>query len=415
MKSKLLIVLLCVAVHSHAQRILGYEDFMKNVREKNIEYIVEKYNVSIAQAKMKAARIMPDPELSVSYENSQDRALKMGQSYSAGLDYTLELGGKRRARMAVAKTEQQVTEALVEDFFRNLRADATCCYLAALKQKQFLSLARSSYESIRELARGDSLRYAIGEIAEVDALQSRLESKTMMNAYLQMEAEYRNVLAGLTVFEGGGPAVDSLAGALSLPLREYDLPELIELAQDNRADLRAALLSRELSAANVRLAKANRMIDLGLNAGFAHNTVALNEEAPSPRHNAWSGGISIPLKFSGMNRGELQAARYAERQAEAQYEAVQLRIRQEVEQCYHTYKASCRQAELYRESTLGDAAAIFRKKKYSYTRGETTLLEVLNAQRTCNEVYRDYYQTLYDASASLVELCRAAGIWDIKL
>lgn len=116
-----------------------------------------------------------------------------------------------------------------------------------------------------------------------------------------------------------------------------------------------------------------------------------------------------------MNRGELQAARYGQRQAEAQYETVQLQIRKEVEQCYHTYKASCRQAELYREGTLGDAAAIFQKKRYSYTRGETTLLEVLSAQRTCNEVYRDYYQALYDASASLVELCRAAGIWEIIL
>lgn len=415
MKSKLLIVLLCAAFQVHAQRILEYEDFMKHVRDKNIAYMVEKYNVSIAQAKTKAARVMPDPGLSVSYGNSQDRALKMGQSYSAGLDYTLELGGKRRARMAVARSEQQVTEALVEDFFRNLQADATCCYLEALKQKQFLSLARSSYESIRELARGDSLRYAVGEIAEVDALQSRLESKTMLNEYLQIEAEYRNILADLTVFNGGGPAVDSLAGALPLPVREYDLQKLIELAQDNRADLRAALLSRELSAANIRLAKANRIIDLGLNAGFAHNTAALNEEAPSPRHNAWSGGISIPLKFSGMNRGELQAARYGERQAEAQYEAVQLQIRKEVEQCYHTYQASCRQAGLYREGALDDAAAIFQKKRYSYTRGETTLLEVLNARRTCNEVYRDYYQALYDASASLVELCRAAGIWDIQL
>jgi len=68
---------------------------------------------------------MPDPEFSFNYENCQDWNLLMGQVYAAELGYTLELGGKRRARIAMAKSEQQITEALVEDFFRNLRADAT--------------------------------------------------------------------------------------------------------------------------------------------------------------------------------------------------------------------------------------------------------------------------------------------------
>jgi cobalt-zinc-cadmium efflux system outer membrane protein len=115
----------------------------------------------------------------------------------------------------------------------------------------------------------------------------------------------------------------------------YSSKDLTELAQDNRADLRAAIRNRELSAANLKLAKANRVIDLGLNVGFAHNTVALNEEAPSPKFNTISAGISIPLKFSNANKGELRAAQYSEQQAEYQYNAVLLQIRKEVEQCYN--------------------------------------------------------------------------------
>jgi cobalt-zinc-cadmium efflux system outer membrane protein len=42
------------------------------------------------------------------------------------------------------------------------------------------------------------------------------------------------------------------------------------------------------------------------------------------------------------------------------------------------------------------------------------LLEVLNAQRTYNEVQQRYYQTLYSYAAALVELEKAAGIWDIN-
>jgi cobalt-zinc-cadmium efflux system outer membrane protein len=379
-------------------------------------YIVEKYNVSIAEANAQAAKVMPDPELSFAYENNQDKIVQMGQSYAAELGYTLELGGKRRARIAVAKSEQQITEALVEDFFRNLRADATLCYLEALKQKQLVGLALSSYQSMKDLARADSLRYALGETAEVDAMQSRLEATTLMTDYFQTEADYKNMLSDLVVFEGGTATIDSLVGTLrATSLQEnYILINLIELAQDNRADLRAAIRNRELSAANLKLAKANRVIDLGLNIGFAHNTVALNEEAPSPRFNTISAGITIPLPFSAINKGELRAAQYSEQQTEAMYDVVLLQIRKEVEQCYNNYISSYRQAELYQQNALTDAATILEKKKYSYARGETSLLEVLDAQRTANEIYQNYYEILYNANASLVELCRAVGIWDIE-
>jgi cobalt-zinc-cadmium efflux system outer membrane protein len=321
--------------------------------------------------------------------------------------------------MAITRNEQQMTEALVEDFFRNLRADATLCYLDALKQKQLVELAWSSYQSMRDLAHGDSLRYALGEIAEIDAMQSRLEATTMMTDYFQTETDYKNMLSDLVVFEGGTAVIDSISGvktwrAASLQ-EKYTLKNLIELAQDNRADLKAAIRNRELSAANVKLAKANRVMELGLNIGFAPNTVALNEEAPSPKNNTISAGISIPLKFSNANKGELRAAQYFEEQTEIQYDVVLLQIRKEVEQCYNSYVSACRQAELYQHSALADAATILEKKKYSYSRGETSLLEVLDAQRTANEVYQNYHETLYNANAALVELCRAVGIWDIGL
>ena len=413
-KNSLIIALLLIAFQSHAQRILTYEEYIKNVREKNIEYIVEQYNVSIAEANAQAAKIFPDPELSFAYENSQDRTVQMGQVYAAELGYTLELGGKRRARMAVAKSEQQMTEALVEDFFRNLRADATLCYFDALKQKQFVALSFASYQTMQELARADSLRYALGEIAEVDAMQSRLEATTMMSDYFQAETDYKNILSDMVVFEGGTVAIDTLSGSLPLLIRSYLLHDLVELAQDNRADLQAAIRNRELSATNLRLAKANRVIDLGLNIGFGHNTVALNEEGYAPKFNTVSAGVTIPLKFSNVNKGELRAAQYSQKQAEAQYDMVLLQIRKEVEQCYNNYISACRQAELYKNGAFADAATILEKKKYSYSRGETSLLEVLDAQRTANEVYQNYYETLYNANASLVELCRAAGIWDVE-
>ena len=420
-KIRLLIVLIVLAITimiamqtANAQRILTYGEYINKVREKNIEYIVEKYEVSIAEANVQAAKVFPDPELSMSYEDYQDWDLQTGRAFSAELGYTLELGGKRRARMAIAKSEQQMRESLVEDFFRNLQADATLCYLETIMQKQITTLVLSSYQSMRDLAHNDSLRFALGEIAEVDAMQTRLEATTMMSVYLQTEVTYKNMLSDLVVFEGGGTAIDSVAGSLSLIFRPYQLSELIETAEDNRADLRAAVSGKELSVANTRLVKANRVIDLGLNVGFA-SLIERNMEGEVPGFRHVSAGISIPLKFSNTNKGALRAAQISERQAASQYDAILLQIRKEVEQSYNNYLTAYRQAALYQAATLTDATLIFEKKKYSYARGETSLLEVLNAQRTANEVFQNYYEALYNANASLVELCRVVGIWDINL
>jgi cobalt-zinc-cadmium efflux system outer membrane protein len=72
------------------------------------------------------------------------------------------------------------------------------------------------------------------------------------------------------------------------------------------------------------------------------------------------------------------------------------------------------QVKRYDEELLTQAQMVIDGKIYSYNRGETSLLEVLDAQRTYNELQTGYIETLYNCLASLVELERNAGIWDIK-
>lgn len=69
----------------------------------------------------------------------------------------------------------------------------------------------------------------------------------------------------------------------------------------------------------------------------------------------------------------------------------------------------------YDNGLLENAASVVKGKIYSYDRGETSLLEVLNAQRTYDEVRILYIETLYNYAASLVELETSAGIWDIAV
>ncbi|MDR1371177.1 MAG: TolC family protein, partial [Dysgonamonadaceae bacterium] len=150
---------LCFAITSNAQekRVLTFDKYLNNVKNNNISFLAEKYDVDIAGANVKAAKVFPDPELSVSYVNNQNWNLQMGYGIDAELGYTLELGGKRKARIRVAESEKEMTEALLEDHFRNLRTDAIIAYYTALKQKKIHEIQQSSYLRMLDLANADSV------------------------------------------------------------------------------------------------------------------------------------------------------------------------------------------------------------------------------------------------------------------
>jgi len=404
------------ASHAQEKQLLTFSEYLNNVKNSNIDYLAEKYNIDIATAYVKAAKIFPDPELSVSYANNQNWNLEMGYGIDAELSYTLELGGKRKARIRLAQSEKEMTEALLEDYFRNLRADATLAFLAAVKQDKLHEIQKISYSQMLELARADSLRLQMGMITETDARQSRLEASTMLNDVFTSEGDLREILIQLSLFQGDKTLElpDSIVGTLNYFKRDFDLLSLITTAQNNRADLQAALKSKEVSRNNLRLAKADRAIDLGLSIGGGYSSIVHNEIAPAPEFWGITAGVSIPLKFSNANKGALHAARLSAEQNERQYEAIELQISSEVIQAYNKYTTECRKVEQYNTGLLNDAETILEKKIYSYERGETGILEVLDAQRTYNEVQVSYYETLYECAAALIELERSCGIWDIE-
>lgn len=403
--------LLLFATSGISAQTIGYDEFIVKVRDNNIGYLTEKFNIDIATANVQAARVFNDPEISFAYSNNQDWSLQMGQGYEAELSYNFSLGGVRHARIEVARSEKEVTEAAVEDYFRNLHAEATACWLDAWRKKQTAALMYSSYEQMDNLARGDSLRYATGEINETDAMQSRLEARTMYNDYLQSRTAYLNALSTLAVYMGG-QALTDIEEMPQLPPLQHPLAELLAAAEDNRADLRAAERTKTLSERNLRLVRASRAPELGLSAGYAYNKEVRNEIAPAPAFNGFTVGVSVPLKFSSLNRAEKRAAQYTLQQSEAAYHAAMLEIRSEVIQAYNDLLTAREVLQRYDSSMLADAERILKNKTFGYERGETGLLEVLTARRTFNDVFQGLIDARYAEQAAAVGLRHAIGIWE---
>ena len=394
---------------------IDYNTYLNLIINNNLEYAAERFNVDISEANIKSAHSYPDPELSFEGTDNGERRMKMGYEFAASLDWTLELGGKRKARIELAKSENEVSKSLLEDFFRNLRAEATLQYLIAMRNEMQYNSQLEAYINMREIARADSLRYAFGDISEVTARQSKLEARTIYNDLLEAESEWQNSLLDLSLLLNR-QTNDTLlrpTGDFERFNRDFLLNDLIVTAQNNRSDFLAALQNKNVAQRLINLEQANRKIDLGLSVGVEYASYVRNVVAPTPSHTPISVGVSIPLKFSNKHNSELKIAKFNQQQIEYEYAQIENQIAIEVAQAFRQYNTMRKQLLEFNDGILEEAKSILDGRTYSYNRGENSLLEVLDAQRTYNEIQQNYYQTLFNTAAALVELEKAAGIWDI--
>ncbi|WP_284464717.1 TolC family protein [Chryseobacterium sp.] len=417
MKFNFLIILCCTVtgIFINAQTVkepLYFNEYLAYVKDKNLGLAAQKYNVGMAEASILTAGIFPDPQIEM--ETSNNGVSKdMGHTIEGAISWTLELGGKRKARIETAKNEAEYSKLQLQDYLRNLLADATLGYIEALKSKALLNVQKESYQSMLKLAKSDSIRYKLGDISKVTSQQSKLEASSLLNEVYHLEGTQQQSVTALSDFIGSDSTEKDVNGDLNSFNRNYNLNDLITQAVNERSDLLASKQNINTAASRIKLEKANRIIDLGLSAGAGHNTVANNEIAPSPAVNTVKLGISVPLKFSNRRNADLKIAEMGYSQAETEYRQIENSIRMEVTQAYQQYSSAQKQLQQFDNGMLKEAENILKGITYSYQRGESSILEVLNAQRTYNELRQNYFQLLAENAAALIDLERKAGIWDI--
>jgi outer membrane protein, heavy metal efflux system len=417
----LILVIQCTVIQTNIAQInvpfqhtdLAYKDYIDLVKTHNLRYVAEKLNVDISEASIEAAKVFQDPYLSFDFIEDREGNSRIDRVYSSELVKTIDLGGERKARIDLTRSEKELTSALLADYFRNLQAEATLVYLEGMKQEQLFIVRSDSYETMRKLYEADSIRLSLGSIMQIDAIQSKLEAGILFNDLLQSAAEWKNSLSQISAMTGL-----IKKDTLCLPSshfhdgsRKFILDSLIIVALNNRSDIRAAMFNKEVARKALRLTKKERRTDLDLKLGYADFNMT---DPESPNASALTAGIAIPLKFSNFNKGELKIAEIKVQQAGEQYKQAELEIKTEIVRAWEMYQSYSKQLNNFNNGLLENAENVRKGKIYSYQRGVTSLLEVLNAQRTYNDIRTTYYETVFNQAASLVELEKTAGIWDIS-
>ncbi|MCD8186860.1 MAG: TolC family protein [Rikenellaceae bacterium] len=391
----------CLTAKAQPYQPITFEKYLLEVAGNNLEYLSEKYNVRMAEAKIAIQRMFPDPELT--FETTED-------DFNLELGYTLEMG-KRRSRVGLAQSEAELERLALDWFFQELRAEAAEAFLEAVLQRQMLEVKRQSYEYMARLAEYDSLRYTLGEISKIDARQTSLEAATLLTEVYEQEGEYRAAVVLLNQYMGNDSGVlFDPQGDWANVDKKYELGYLIGFGMEHRVDLVAAHKSVDMALQNMRLVRAERRPDVDVMVGYERDWSGF---LPKQR-DMLKAGITIPLKFSNFNKGTVRQARYFIDQNEAHARHLELQVQTEISQAYFRYEALGKQVDLFDSGLLEEAEALLEGMTFRYKGGEIDILELLIAQRTHNEVREQHLETMKEYASSVIELQKSAGIWEIR-
>ncbi len=395
--------------------------YLRAVVDGNLDLLAQRANVSIAEAQIDVARIFPDPSVTAGlYQYDLTREGNPTASVVA-LNVPLQIGGQRGARIDVAEASYTAAQSDLQDFMRQLRANAAGAFVDVLHAELVLDRREQTAEDLEKLVNVNEQRYRVGDVGEALLLQSRVEAR-------QSRAEVIDAQGGVTstsftaialLGKSAPPWMQrelTFDGDLkAIADKTFDVPALVSRALAERPDLRAARQRVSQAERQIDLAKANRVIDIGVGASWQHNFAVSQNPAPGlPSSDFLGAALTFPIPFSRLYHGELNAAYAQDSQATVLEKGAEVQVEAEVRAAVARYQAANARVHLYTGGMLADADKVLEKTLYNYTRGGATLVEVLVAQRTDNDVYLAYYDALSDAAHALIAVEESVGFWDVN-
>jgi outer membrane protein len=389
-------------------------------------------------------------------------------SYSVNLSY--RLSGSSLLAPNREKTVRRATEADIDAAGTRLEQSVTQSYLAVLRARDGVVLARQELQRAEENLKLAQARVAVGSAIPLDARQAEVERGRAQVQLLQAENDVQIQRVRLAEVLGVRlePTIE-LTTAFTVGDVPWDLETLLAAALESHPQVRAARATLAANNTTVRMARSAYLPSLSLNAGFSGFTrQAGNEEfliaqaqgqlagqrESCQLFNAISAGLSNPLPnrpadcasyvltpdaearlrssnqvfpfnfsrepwslsltlslpvFEGFGRErQIEEARVQVKSAEYRVRAQELSLRTLVETGYLNVATMRQTVDLEaRNQTLAEDQLRLARERYRI--GSAAFLELQDAETIKARADRAYLDAVYNFHASLADLQAAVG------
>lgn len=358
-------------------QVLTLPDALSRVAQADPGVAVTAAQRDAATAAMRQAEVRPQDVVTVDLEDlarTGPYTPIASTQTTAWYERTWERGGKREARVGVARLNRDVTEQRGRLRQLDILAQAQAAWVEALAAEAEIPVAlerltlaqRLEREVARRVGRALDPLFAL-ERARTAVAQARIAHEQAIEAA-------RIARMSLAAWWGADGDV------------QIDTSSFSRLAPDPAADAQpidVALLDaeRDAAAARARLAEANSATDPILRAGLRHygqgNDVSIVV------------GGSIPLGGRRAQRGNVEQAEAERRVAEAEIAVLRVQVKRDMDRLLAQRAAIVREINRIDNAVLPSAERAVLLVREGYNRGGTafTFLEVTQAQEAMIDAY----------------------------
>jgi outer membrane protein, multidrug efflux system len=407
---------------SGAKAVTATTKWWRSLNDSTLNALVEAglaQNLTVAQAveRVVAARAsaaasgigLPTGSASAQSTGSGTSVTSTDVVNAAGLDASWELdlfgGLAKRREAAQASIDAATEEANMARL--SLIADIASAYVEARGYQDRIYIAQSTLESQNQTQALTLKQSQLGEASRLDLAQITGDVSSTAAAIPTLEIALSESIHRLGVLLGREPSAlkSMFATSAEIPrLGTSVTPGIPADLMRDRPDIRQAERALAEATANIGVAEADLYPSLTLSGNLSVSTAT-----------SWNLGPSISLPI--FNRGQLKATvRLEESEARQAYLAYRQTVLESVEEVENALvgfsKQQTRRVQLARSyASYSEAADI---SSSLYEAGETTLFEVLTAQRSLYSTRDSLAQSSVAVALQYIALCKAlGGGWDI--
>jgi outer membrane protein, heavy metal efflux system len=389
--------------------------------QRNHDVIAAKLEIDAARFDKVQASLYPNPlfgysvgDLVVGRANPQGPpAIRspgvFGQTvHTASISEVVDVWGKRNARMCAAQRSVEFKTLLMQDALREIVYAVRSAFADVVREQSERALShetRARYEDTLRLSRS---RFAAGDISEAELRKLELEGMRYQNEEVQASLELdlaREKLAALLAFD----SADALPATLTDPEQprvSYPLPALTERALKERPDVRAARVAKLLSDAEVVSAEREAYPDISLGLMYTHSEFQVSGDNP----NTLGVGVSLPIPLFDRNQANIGRAQVEVKRAQNDGRRLLMQVKHDVAEAEHRLARGQTLLDAFESGKMLERAeGALHVAESSYKAGASSLLELLEAQRTYLETRAQYLRAGYDYQQAKIDMMHAVG------
>ncbi len=322
----------------------------------------------------------------------------------------------KRAKLDYERSSKQLKREEL-----NLVYDVSGVFYNLLSVQKSVEIAQLDYDRQKEAFDISQKKYAAGLIREVDALQMEVDLAEAKNNF---DLAVVNLTSAMNRFKEivGLDLSDkvTLSSEFRYDIVIVDADKAVQLAKENRLEIREQEIQIELNKMNVKKQKAAGMIQADLTAYYEKigiSSVDVNTNFRNAVSNSYADflnrpqnfglgiNVSIPILDWGENRALVNAAKSRLKQTEISKEAMQRSIEREVRNLVADLNSSLQRLQLL-EKNVKVAEKSFEITRQRFSDGDIDSQALALERNRLNTAYNNHLRAYINYQLLLSDLTR---------